>query len=81
MVPRSETAREVRDMEDERFDAIVVGAGPAGIAAAKTMAAAGLSAPRMAVETPRRAAPTAGVSGRGGCAARPTAWWGAIATA
>ena len=30
-------------MEDERFDAIVVGAGPAGIAAAKTMAAAGLS--------------------------------------
>lgn len=30
-------------MEDERFDAIVVGAGPAGIAAAKTMAEAGLS--------------------------------------
>ncbi|MBL8126424.1 MAG: FAD-dependent oxidoreductase, partial [Chloroflexia bacterium] len=30
-------------MDDERFDAIVVGAGPAGIAAAKTMAAAGLS--------------------------------------
>ncbi len=30
-------------MEDERFDAIVVGAGPAGIAAAKTMAEAGLT--------------------------------------
>lgn len=30
-------------MDDERFDAIVVGAGPAGIAAARTMAAAGLS--------------------------------------
>lgn len=30
-------------MDDERFDAIVVGAGPAGIAAAKTMAEAGLS--------------------------------------
>lgn len=30
-------------MEDERFDAIVVGAGPAGIAAARTMAEAGLS--------------------------------------
>lgn len=29
-------------MDDERFDAIVVGAGPAGIAAAKTMAEAGL---------------------------------------
>jgi electron transfer flavoprotein-quinone oxidoreductase len=30
-------------MEDDRFDAIVVGAGPAGITAAKEMAAAGLS--------------------------------------
>lgn len=30
-------------MDDERFDAIVVGAGPAGIAAAKAMAEAGLS--------------------------------------
>jgi electron transfer flavoprotein-quinone oxidoreductase len=30
-------------MEEERFDAIVVGAGPAGIAAAKSMAEAGLS--------------------------------------
>ena len=30
-------------MDDERFDAIVVGAGPAGIAAAKTMAEGGLS--------------------------------------
>jgi electron transfer flavoprotein-quinone oxidoreductase len=30
-------------MEDERFDAIVVGAGPAGITAAKDLAAAGLS--------------------------------------
>lgn len=30
-------------MADERFDAIVVGAGPAGITAAKEMAAAGLS--------------------------------------
>ncbi|MFT4039733.1 MAG: FAD-dependent oxidoreductase [Thermomicrobiales bacterium] len=30
-------------MDDERFDAIVVGAGPAGIAAARTMAEAGLS--------------------------------------
>jgi electron transfer flavoprotein-quinone oxidoreductase len=30
-------------LEDERFDAIVVGAGPAGITAAKEMAAAGLS--------------------------------------
>ncbi|MEA2531294.1 MAG: electron transfer flavoprotein-quinone oxidoreductase [Thermomicrobiales bacterium] len=30
-------------MADERFDAIVVGAGPAGITAAKDMAAAGLS--------------------------------------
>lgn len=30
-------------MEEDRFDAIVVGAGPAGIAAAKTMAEAGLS--------------------------------------
>jgi electron transfer flavoprotein-quinone oxidoreductase len=30
-------------MDDERFDAIVVGAGPAGITAAKEMAAAGLS--------------------------------------
>lgn len=30
-------------MDDERFDAIVVGAGPAGIAAATTMAEAGLS--------------------------------------
>jgi len=28
---------------DEQFDAIVVGAGPAGITAAKEMAAAGLS--------------------------------------
>ena len=30
-------------MDDDRFDAIVVGAGPAGITAAKEMAAAGLS--------------------------------------
>ena len=30
-------------MEDERFDAIVVGAGPAGITVAKDLAAAGLS--------------------------------------
>ena len=30
-------------MDDDRFDAIVVGAGPAGIAAARTMASAGLS--------------------------------------
>lgn len=30
-------------MDDDRFDAIVVGAGPAGISAAKGMAAAGLS--------------------------------------
>ena len=30
-------------MADDRFDAIVVGAGPAGIAAARTMASAGLS--------------------------------------
>jgi electron transfer flavoprotein-quinone oxidoreductase len=30
-------------MDDDRFDAIVVGAGPAGITAAKTMAEAGLS--------------------------------------
>lgn len=30
-------------MEDERFDAIVVGAGPAGITSAKDLAAAGLS--------------------------------------
>ena len=29
-------------MEDERFDAIVVGAGPAGVSAAITMAEAGL---------------------------------------
>ena len=30
-------------MDDDRYDAIVVGAGPAGITAAKEMAAAGLS--------------------------------------
>lgn len=30
-------------MDDDRFDAIVVGAGPAGIAAARSMASAGLS--------------------------------------
>lgn len=30
-------------MDDERFDAIVVGAGPAGVSAAREMAAAGLS--------------------------------------
>src|SRR3712207_6927000 len=30
-------------MDDDRFDAIVVGAGPAGITAAKEMAAAGLA--------------------------------------